>query len=244
MGNYKLKYKPFGSHSILIEWPQKIDENILNDVLNFKNNIQHNYAKVKVEVINTYNSLTVYYTSTIENIYNEFSALNSLYVEQNTQKKRELKLWKIPVCYDLKFGIDLEEISNRNNLSISQFIELHSGPKYRVYFIGFLPGFLYLGGLPKELNFPRKKNPRISVEKGAVGIGGSQTGIYPQQSSGGWNLIGNSPITLFERKKDPPCFAKPGDLVQFVPISLEQFEEITRLIAYKRYQIESEVIDA
>ena len=86
--------------------------------------------------------------------------------------------------------------------------------------------------------------PRLSVEKGAVGIGGSQTGIYPQQSAGGWNIIGNSPIHFFDRKRELPCFAKAGDKVQFVSIDLKTHEEILSLVSYKRYAIESEVLDA
>lgn len=244
LSQFQLSYKPFGNHAILIEWPSKIDKKILNDVLAFKKSIEINYTKVKVEVINTYNSITIFYDTTIENIYDEFSMLKSLYELQNTQKIQQSKLWKIPVCYDEKFGIDLEEISQENKLSKPEIIRLHPSQKYKVFFIGFLPGFLYLGGLPKKLHFPRKKNPRLQVEKGSVGIGGSQTGIYPQESSGGWNIIGNSPISLFDRKSEQPCFAKSGDRVQFFPISIEEHQEITNLIAYKRYHIESEVIDA
>jgi len=241
---YNLTYKPFGNHAIIIEWPAKIDENILNDVLNFKNKILRNYTKVKVEVINTYNSITIFYHRIIENIYNEFSMLKSLYIDESNQKKSESKLWKIPVCYDDKFGIDLDEISRKIKRSKSDIISLHSGQKYTVFFIGFLPGFLYLGGLPKELHYPRKSNPRVSVEKGAVGIGGSQTGIYPQESAGGWNIIGNSPISFFDRKNQNPCFAKSGDMVQFIPIGVEEHQQIGYLVAYKRYQIESEVLNA
>ena len=244
MSSYKLTYKPFGNRVILIEWPSEIDKNILNDVLKFKNRIAESELKVKVEIINTYNSLTIFYHAIIENIYSEFERLKELYQGQITEKNQTTKLFKIPVCYDKKFGIDLEEISQKNELPEAQIISLHSSQKYTIYFIGFLPGFLYLGGLPKSLHFPRRKNPRIAVEKGAVGIGGSQTGIYPQESSGGWNIIGNSPLSFFDRKNNEPCFAKPGDQIQFEPISLEQHAEITQLIAYKRYQIESEVHDA
>ncbi|MDJ0644749.1 MAG: 5-oxoprolinase subunit PxpB [Flavobacteriaceae bacterium] len=244
MERYNLSYKPFGKRAILIEWPAKIDENILNDILNFKISILNSYTKEKVEVISAYNSLTINYYTTIENIYSEFSALKALYQQQNTQKKLKSKLWKIPVCYDEKFGIDLEEISQEKELSKSEIIRLHSNPKYTVFFIGFLPGFLYLGGLPKALHFPRKMNPRISVEKGAVGIGGSQTGVYPQQSSGGWNIIGNSPISFFDRKNPEPCFAKPGDKIQFVPIDIKMHSEIVDLSSYKRYKLESEVLNA
>ena len=103
---------------------------------------------------------------------------------------------------------------------------------------------MYLGGLPDQLHFPRRITPRISVEKGAVGIGGSQTGIYPQESSGGWNIIGNSPISFFDRKNDKPCFAKPGDKIQFMPIDVSTHEEIVHMTSYKRYKLESEVLHA
>ena len=95
------------------------------------------------------------------------------------------------------FGIDLDEIAQKKKLSIDEIIELHTTPKYQVFSIGFLPGFLYLGGLDKRLHFDRKSVPRLAVKKGAVGIGGMQTGIYPKTSPGGWHIIGNSPVIFF-----------------------------------------------
>jgi len=109
--------------------------------------------------------------------------------------------------------------------------------------VGFLPGFLYLGGLNSKLHFSRKSTPRIQIEKGAVGIGSSQTGVYPQESAGGWSIIGNSPINFFDRKCNQPCFASSGDLIQFVPIDAKEHEEIKNLVNYKRYKIEREVVD-
>lgn len=244
MKRYNLTYKQFGTNAILIEWPKKIDENILKDVLNFKKIIFNEYIKVKVEIINTYNSITIIYNFTIENIYNDILTLKSLYKVEDTEKIIKRKLWKIPVCYDQKFGIDLDTISKNNKLSKSEITRLHSTQNYTVFFIGFLPGFLYLGGLHKRLHFPRKNNPRLLIEKGAVGIGNEQTGIYPQQSSGGWNIIGNSPIDFFDRKNVEPCFATAGDKVQFVPIDYETHCEISNLVSYKRYKLESEVLDA
>ena len=240
----KLTYKPFGNCAILIEWPAIIDEKILKNILNFKNAIQKNSIKVIVDIVPTYNSITIFYHTTIENIDNEILALKAIYNEQHTLKITENYLWKIPVCYDKKFGIDLEEISKEKGLSIGQIINIHSSQIYTVYFIGFLPGFLYLGGLDKKLHFERRSNPRLVVEKGAVGIGSSQTGVYPQESSGGWNIIGNSPIQFFDRKKEHPCFAKAGDKVQFIPIDIKTYEEMANLVAYKRYHIESEELNA
>ena len=239
-----MTYKPFGNRAILIEWPAKIDEKTLNDVLIFKNAILKNNTKVIIEVINSYSSLTIYYYNTIENIDNEISALKSIYNEQESFISTKNYIWKIPVCYDEAFGVDLNEISTKTKLKYSEIISRHSDSIYTVYFIGFLPGFLYLGGLDKKLHFPRKENPRLQVKKGAVGIGGRQTGIYPQESAGGWNIIGNSPIDFFDRKKELPCFAQAGDKVQFIPIDIETHNEIANLVAYKRYHIEREVLDA
>lgn len=244
MSAYKLTYKPFGKQAILIEWPAKIDQNILENVLKFKNAIQKNNIKVIVDIINAYNSLTIFYHTTIENIDSEILALKSIFEMLDSSNEIKNMLWKIPVCYDEKFGVDLEEISRKNKLKNNEITSLHSRAIYTVYFIGFLPGFLYLGGLDKKLHFPRKANPRLQVAKGAVGVGGEQTGVYPQESAGGWNIIGNSPIEFFDRKKEHPCFAQAGDKVEFIPIDLKTHEEIANLVAYKRYHIESEVLNA
>ncbi len=238
------QYRPFGLHALSIEWPPKIDPEQLYEILEVKSQLEEHYIKVNVDIINTYNTITVFYNSTIENIYDEISTLKGLINTVKTVKKEGATLWKIPVCYDDTFAVDLEAISKEIQLSKSEIIKLHSTMEYTVYFIGFLPGFLYLGGLASELYIPRKNSPSIKIPSGAVGIGGSQTGIYPQESAGGWNIIGNSPISFFDRKTNPPCFVKAGDRVCFTAISYEEHQEICKLVAYKRYQIESEVLDA
>jgi len=226
-----------------VEWPSKIDENILNDVLNFKNIIQNKLLESRIEVKSAYNSILITYIDTIEDINNEVSALKALYSSKKSSKKTNFRQWKIPVCYDETFALDLDEISKQNNLSKEAIIELHSTVVYTVYFIGFLPGFLYLGGLDKRLNVPRKSMPRLHIKKGAVGIGGNQTGIYPTESPGGWNIIGNTPVSLFDPSKEPPCFAKAGDKILFVPINLKTYQDISTLVEAGVYQMESEVTD-
>ena len=136
----------------------------------------------------------------------------------------------------------MDEISIKKNLSKQKIIALHAQAIYTVYFIGFLPGFLYLGGLDPALNFPRKQIPRLQIKKGAVGIGGVQTGVYPTQSPGGWNIIGNSPISFFNASNKIPCFAKAGDKIQFYTISLKKHKEITALVKAELFQLESEVL--
>jgi inhibitor of KinA len=133
---------------------------------------------------------------------------------------------EIPVCYDLQFAPDLDEVSNRVGLTVDQVIEMHSSANYRVSCLGFSPGFPYLSGLPPELATPRRPVPRKEVPAGSVAIGGNQTGIYPATSPGGWNVIGRTPARLFTPAKNPPALLCPGDNVRFRPISRAEFDHV------------------
>ncbi|MCU6670644.1 5-oxoprolinase subunit PxpB [Enterobacteriaceae bacterium H4N4] len=123
----------------------------------------------------------------------------------------------IPVVYGTAAGPDLGEVARHAGLSEKQVVELHSSIDYVVWFLGFQPGFPYLGGLPEQLATPRRDEPRLQVPAGSVGIGGSQTGIYPLVTPGGWQLIGHTPLPLFDPKRDEPVLLRPGDTVRFIP---------------------------
>jgi inhibitor of KinA len=240
----KLTYTQFGEQAILIEWKSILDETILADILDFKRKIVSEQNIDFLDIIQGYNSLTILYKNEIFDFKREVDFLKSVYI--STLKKGEQKFyqWEIPVCYDLKFGIDLEEISKEKKLTIQKIVELHLEAIYRIYFIGFLPGFLYLGGLNEQLFMDRKSNPRLQVTKGAVGIGGKQTGVYPNNSAGGWNIIGNTPIDFFDIKKENPCFAKAGDAIKFKAISLDEFYLINEEIKENTYQLIKTVYNA
>jgi inhibitor of KinA len=226
-----------------VEWPSKIDKKILDDVLIFKNHLLNSNVKSIVQINNAYSSILIIYDCTIDKINDEFLRLKALYASRENIIKSAFKLWRIPVCYDEEFGLDLVEISEEKNVSKSEIIQRHSSAVYTVFFIGFLPGFLYLGGLDKRLHFPRKKSPRLHIKKGAVAIGGEQTGVYPNGSPGGWNIIGNSPLDFFNPDKKTPCFAKSGDQIQFLPVEKAEYDRILRQVANGTYEIEREVID-
>jgi len=226
----------FGEQAILISWEENIDKDLLYFILQLKEKIQNHYIKVSVEVTNTYCSLLINYNHTINNLYGEFSALERLISESGNSSKRSFNQFSIPVCYDEKFGIDLRLLSKEKELEIPEIIQLHTQTIYTVYFIGFLPGFLYLGKLDKRLHISRKKTPRLKVQKGAVGIGGKQTGIYPQNSAGGWQLIGNCPAPFFNPKEKTPSPFKPGDQIKFDAVSLEEHQEILHLVKAGNYQ--------
>ena len=131
----------------------------------------------------------------------------------------------------------LRKLPIKKKCSVADIVRLHTETDYLVYFIGFQPGFLYLGGLHQNLHVPRKSTPRVRVDKGSVGIGGAQTGVYPQNSSGGWNIIGKSPLNFFNMKATNPCFAKPGDRIQFVAVGIHTFHEIEREVIKQEFII-------
>jgi KipI family sensor histidine kinase inhibitor len=137
----------------------------------------------------------------------------------------ERRLVEIPVCYDPDFGPDLEEVARLHGLTPAEAARLHASAGYVVAFLGFTPGFPYLDGLPAELATPRLAAPRKRVPAGSVAIGGSQAGIYPFATPGGWRLIGRTALSLFRADRDPPSLLRPGDRVRFVPVSREELAE-------------------
>tara|TARA_B100001029_G_scaffold152712_1_gene135909 strand:- start:742 stop:1470 length:729 start_codon:yes stop_codon:yes gene_type:complete len=214
---YKLSFFLYNRNSILIEWPKIISENILEDILKFSNKL----LKLKTihSTINGYNSLLIKYKLNIRSFEKEIFNLKILYKNKLKNLTLKNKNWRIPVCYEKKYAPDMSYVSKNLNLSIQQIVRLHSSKKYKLFFIGFLPGFLYLGKLHDKLKLPRKKNPSINYKSGSVGIAENQTGIYPNDSPGGWNVIGNSPINFFDPSSTEPCFAKSGDTVEFYSIN-------------------------
>ncbi|WP_078084440.1 5-oxoprolinase subunit PxpB [Microbulbifer mangrovi] len=135
-------------------------------------------------------------------------------------------LIRIPVCYDEKYAPDMQVLCESSGLTADEIIRRHTAPHYLVHMLGFTPGFLYLGGLEESLHCPRKARPELQVPAGSVGIGGAQTGIYPQATPGGWQLIGRTPLALFRPLQEPAFIARPLDRIQFVAISAAEFSAI------------------
>jgi len=234
---FKPTYKPFGASTILIEWPSKIDEAIIRDIVVFEKSIDKNRGILDTMI--TYNALTIRYDCEID-FEEKVADLKNVYKERRKYEVHDSKCWQIPVCYDMKFGLDLDEISRAKKLSMKEVIELHTAPEYLIYFIGFQPGFLYLGGLNKKIHIPRKASPRLRVPKGSVGIGGEQTGVYPHESAGGWNILGKSPLDFFDASKPDPCFAKAGDRIKFEPIDVDEFHEIEAAVQDGSFELKNQ----
>jgi inhibitor of KinA len=139
----------------------------------------------------------------------------------------EPRLVTIPVCYGGEYGPDIDDVADHTGLSPDEVVHQHSSAEYRVHCLGFSPGFPYLGGLPPKLAIPRRATPRKVVPAGSVGIGGTQTGVYPLRSPGGWHLIGRTPSRLFTVEADPPTLLRAGDRVRFQSITREEFDAWT-----------------
>ena len=145
---------------------------------------------------------------------------------QDAQPATDRACVEIPVCYGGEFGPDLAPLAESRRLSVDDLIRAHSEPSYTVYFLGFVPGFAYLGTVADTISAPRLSSPRRRVEAGSVGIAGRQTGIYPCAVPGGWQLIGRTPLTLFRVDRAPMSLLAPGDEVRFRPIVRDEFDRI------------------
>lgn len=168
------------------------------------------------EMIPGMNNLTLLLRDPQTNMLDAIEQLQRWW-EASEEQLLASRLVEIPVIYGGEGGPDLPLLADHVGMTAKQVVELHSSVAYVVYFIGFQPGFPYLGGLDERLHMPRRAEPRISVPGGSVGIGGSQTGVYPLATPGGWQLIGYTPLRLFDPQQQPPTLLHPGDSVRFVP---------------------------
>ncbi|HEC96289.1 MAG TPA: 5-oxoprolinase subunit PxpB [Euryarchaeota archaeon] len=215
-----------GDSAIAIFLGNKIDEEINDKVLIVAKKIEDKKIKGIIEVVPTYTSVYIYYDPLEANYKEIISKIQEIVKSvAKVREKIKTRTIQIPVAYGGDFGPDLEFVAKYHNMTEDEVIEIHSKPLYRVYMLGFTPGFAYMGGLDKRIATPRLKMPRKKVPAGSVGIAGEQTGIYPIESPGGWRIIGRTPLKLFDPRKEPPTLLLPGDRVKFVPIDHEEFYE-------------------
>jgi len=152
------------------------------------------------------------------------NTLESLLADVQDNDLAVPRVVEIPVCYGGDLGPDLDDVARQHEMDVDEVVRIHTAGDYLVYMVGFMPGFAYLGGLAPELVTPRRSSPRTAVPAGAVGIGGQQTGVYPLVSPGGWNLIGRTPVRIFDASRENASLLETGDRVRFVSISRRDFE--------------------
>lgn len=222
----------------MITWPNRIDEAILQRMTQFIQLIQQNENGI-ADIHHAYHEVLIQYKKKIVDFPNLKTSLQDALFNLKKPKSTKTTLWTIPVCYDEKVAIDLAAYLEKKELTKDQLIRLHTSTIYTVYFTGFLPGFLYLGGLDNALSIDRKSKPSRLIKKGTVAIGGSQTGVYPQDSPGGWYGIGYTPIPYFDANKEVPTWAKTGDKIQFESVSEKETQSIQKKLEEKRYTLKA-----
>ncbi len=215
-----LIYYPAGDSAIIIKAGESISPEINRVIRSLLDRVTKAAIPGVTDFIPSYNELMICYDDSIISYVNLLSMLRSLEQSAGEERLLERAIIEVPVLYD---GPDLEEVAAHNKLTIKEVIELHSAPEYLVYMLGFTPGFCYLGGMDPKIATPRKATPRVKIPAGSVGIADMQTGIYPLDSPGGWQLIGRTPLRLFDPSKKPEFLFRIGDRLRFRPVTEQEF---------------------
>ncbi len=228
------KISSLGETALFIDFGNTIDESINKLVHSLFFQLQNDPIPGMIEAVPGYSSLTIYYDILfIRNLLNKQTtafewiseSLKKFIPKENIETGDPQILIKVPVCYETEYAPDLDFISSQNKISHEEVIYLHTSATYHIYMLGFLPGFAYMGMVDEKISSSRKQKP-VFVEAGSIGIAGKQTGIYPFRSQGGWQIIGKTPIKLFDKEKINPVLFKAGDKVQFYSITKDEFEDI------------------
>lgn len=220
-----VRFLPCGDQAVTVEWGSTIDEHINRQVHAFARKVEELSHPAITEVVPTYRSATVHYRPEVLS-YEELNQLLAPLAQGSAEEAEELPVVEIPVCYGGEYGPDLEEVAQHCSLTPEEVIARHTAPTYRIYMLGFTPGFPYLGGMDPSIAAPRRKEPRIHIPAGSVGIAGEQTGVYPIVSPGGWQLIGRTPLRLFDPQREQPILLSAGAGIRFVPIDEETFRKM------------------
>ncbi len=237
-----MKILSAGDRAVTVDFGNVISEEINLEVTTLAAKMQRRNEPGIEELVPTYRSLLVRFDPILISRAALIKMIENV-TKENTEKKQEEKrrIHIIPCCYGGPFGEDLEGLSQVTRRSTRDIIRMHSKTDYLIYMMGFLPGFVYLGGMDPRIAAPRLESPRVEIPAGSVGIGGSQTGIYPVASPGGWRLIGKTPVPLFCPKAEHPMLCTAGEYIRFEPIREDEFYMIERDLAAGTYQ--SEVIE-
>lgn len=213
---------PLGDSAIVIQFADEISIPINQKIRAIGEFLDEYTFEGFVEYVPAFSTITIYYQPSLIS-FQELETMVQEMMEDLPEASTgsQLAAIEIPVVYGGEWGPDLEFVAQHNNLSIEEVINIHSSTEYLVYMIGFAPGFPYLGGMDSRIATPRKETPRSSIPAGSVGIAGMQTGVYPIETPGGWQIIGKTTIDLFDKESDIPVLLKAGDRIRFVPVEAD-----------------------
>ncbi|WP_421616930.1 5-oxoprolinase subunit PxpB [Brevibacillus sp. TJ4] len=235
-------FQPLGEHAVVVQFGTSMNLESYEKVQRTAALLDESPLPAMVEYIPAFATITIFYNPVelfewhkrrhaatereqpAVSLYGLYCDLISDLLRQ-TEHTREAagRIVEVPVCYGGAFGPDLGEVARLNQMGEQDVIEIHASGDYLVYMIGFAPGFPYIGGMSERIAAPRRKSPRLSIPAGSVGIAGKQTGIYPLETPGGWQIIGRTPLRLFRPEDNPPTLLRAGDRIRFSPISTEEY---------------------
>ncbi len=215
-----------GDRAILVEYGDAIDPAVNEKVRAMVTLLKRSLPEGVEAVIPAYRNLSLLYKPLITSPEKLFSLLQGLEARLHEIEIPTPRIVEIPVLYGGEFGPDISIVAQHSGLTVEQVIAIHAGTDYPIYMIGFTPGFCYLGGLDRRIHTPRRKTPRTLLPGGSVGIAEAQTGMYPVDSPGGWQIIGRTPLRLFAPEREAPFLYAAGDRIRFVPIASEEYEQI------------------
>ena len=221
---------PLGDAAIVVEFGTTISDEVHKKVRAFAAYLDNNQFPGMIEYVPAFTTVTLFYNPWMVSKQGKLDAYEEVvhYIRKIESQVKDIELTEarlveIPVCYGDEFGPDLAFVAEYTQLTTQEIIEIHSGAAYLVYMIGFAPGFPYLGGMDKRIAAPRRPSPRTVIPAGSVGIAGNQTGIYPLETPGGWQLIGRTPVSLFDPQRQPPVLLEAGDRIRFLPVSKTEY---------------------
>ncbi|ACX66055.1 MULTISPECIES: 5-oxoprolinase subunit PxpB [Paenibacillus] len=228
-------FYPLGDSAVLIQFADFVSERVHRQVTDMTRRLEREPFMGWIECIPSFTSIAVYYDfdkiekpAGFDTVFAYVCSMLEQRMEANTadENRTPYEVVDIPVCYGGEFGPDLDEVARKNHLSPLDVVKIHSGQDYLIYAIGFAPGFPYVGGIPEQIATQRRKTPRLRIPAGSVGIAGTQTGIYPIETPGGWQIIGRTPLALFRPGAEPPTLLKSGQYIRFRPIQAEEYERL------------------
>lgn len=231
------KYLLAGDRGLSMEFGNSIDPEINGKIRSMVQALEREEILGIDEVIATYRSILVLYNPFIFTFKTLVEKLKEVEGSLKALDPSQVTIIELPTVYGGQYGPDLDFVAKHNNLSQEEVIDLHSSRDYLVYMLGFTPGFSYLGGMSPKIETPRLKNPRSKIPAGSTGIAGKQTGIYPIDSPGGWQLIGRTPIKLYSPLDDPPVLLEAGNYVRFLPVDERKYLTILDEIKKNEYKI-------
>lgn len=232
-----VKIMTAGDSSILIQFGNSIDPDINARIAATVQLMKEQHIEGVVDIIPAFCSLLINYDPRVISYDEMKTRMEKILSVEIAAGARRKKVYEIPVCYGGEFGPDLPTIAEHAGLSEQEVIDIHSSTDYLIYMLGFLPGFTYLGGLDERIHTPRLANPRIRIPAGSVGIGGSQTGIYPMDSPGGWQLMGMTPVKTYDPDREVPILVEAGDYIRFVPVDRAEYDRIKGEVEQGTYTV-------